>query len=322
MEIYGPDAAEFLERIYTGRFSNMKVGTTRYAVMVDESGVIIDDGVVARLSEHQFYFTTTTTGSATVYREMTRLNTMWKLQVGIVNVTGAYSGMNLAGPKSRAVLGTLTNLDLSDAAFPFLAIREAELAGAPARLMRVGFVGEVGYEIHVPAEHALHVWDSLTEAGKPFGIRPFGVEAQRLLRLEKGHIIVGQDTDGLTTPYDAGMAWAVKLDKPFFVGQRSLKILQKRVPKQTLVGFNLDDAQDASTLKECHLIIHQGEIKGRVTSVAFSEALGKTLGLAYIDAVLSGIGTKFTIRVDQGKELTATVVKTPFYDPQGERQKL
>ncbi|MCW5626925.1 MAG: FAD-dependent oxidoreductase, partial [Burkholderiales bacterium] len=178
IELFGPDAGAFLERVYTGKFANMKAGTTRYAVLLDESGVVIDDGVVARLAEEHFYFTTTTTGSATVYRELQRLNAMWGMKIGIVNVTGGFAAMNLAGPKARAVLAPLTGLDLSNAAFPYLALRQGEIAGAPARLMRVGFVGELGYEIHVPAEYALLVWDALMESGKAHGIRPFGVEAQ------------------------------------------------------------------------------------------------------------------------------------------------
>lgn len=322
MEVFGPDGGEFLERIYTGRFSNMKIGATRYAVMVDESGVVIDDGVVARLGEQHFYFTTTTTGSATVYREMTRLNTMWGLQVGIVNVTGAFSGMNLAGPKSREVLAALTDLDVSDAGFPYLGVREGLVAGVPARLMRVGFVGELGYEIHAPADCALHVWNSLMQAGKQFDIRPFGVEAQRLLRLEKGHIIVSQDTDGLTSPYDAAMGWAVKMDKLFFVGQRSLKILQKKPRKQLLVGFALDKSYDGPAPKECQLIIDGDRIAGRVTSVAFSETLSQYIGLAFIEPSMSEIGTRFNIRVDKTRLIDATVVKIPFYDPEGLRQKL
>jgi glycine cleavage system aminomethyltransferase T len=221
LEVIGPQAAEFLERVYTSNYANLKVGMTRYAVMCDESGVVIDDGVVARLADDHFYFTTTTSGAATIYRELSRLNTMWRLDCGIVNHTGAFAAVNLAGPKSREVL-KLTSLDLSAAAFPYLAVREGEVAGIPARLMRVGFVGEWGYEIHVPASMGGALWDALMQAGKAHGIRPFGVEAQRLLRLEKGHIIISQDTDGLTTPLEVGMDWAVKMNKPFFVGQRSL----------------------------------------------------------------------------------------------------
>jgi sarcosine oxidase, subunit alpha len=300
----------------------MKVGTTRYALMLDESAVVVDDGVVARLGEQRFYFTTTTSNSAIIYRELARLNTMWRLDAGIVNVTGAYAAMNLAGPKARDVLRQLTTLDISDAAFAYLVAREADVAGAPARLLRVGFVGELGYEIHVPAQFGAHVWESLMHAGREHGVRAFGVEAQRLLRLEKGHIIIGQDTDGLSTPIDAALMWGVKMDKPFFVGQRSLKIIQNRPPAQVLIGFALPAGASALVPKECHLVIDAGNIAGRVTSVAHSDTLGHTIGLAYVAPRLNVIGGKFNIRVDGGAMIEAEVVKTPFYDPQGLRQKL
>jgi len=321
MDLFGADAAAFLERVYTGKFANLKVGMTRYAVMLEESGVVIDDGVVARLSDQHFYFTTTTTGSATVYRELTRLNTMWGMQVGVVNVTGAYAAMNLAGPKSREALAPLTSIDLSGEAFPYLAVREGTAAGVPVRVMRVGFVGELGYELHTPAEHAAHLWDALIEAGGELGIRPFGVEAQRLLRLEKGHIIIGQDTDGLTTPYEAALEWVVRMDKPFFVGQRSLRIIQPQVRKQKLVGFALDKGLSGEPPKESHLVIRDGNIAGRVTSIGFSESLGHHVGLAFVAPMLANEGARFNIRADAGRMVEAVVVKTPFYDPGAEHQK-
>jgi len=321
MDLFGPDAAEFLERMYTGRFANLKVGMTRYAVMVDESGVVIDDGVVGRLSDQHFYFTTTTTGSANVYRELTRLNTMWGLQAGVVNVTGAFAAMNLAGPRSRDVLAQLTALDLSNPAFPYLGLREGEVAGVPVRMMRVGFVGELGYEIHVRAEHAVTLWDALMQAGSAFGIRPFGVEAQRVLRLEKGHIIIGQDTDGLTTPFEAALEWAIKMDKPFFVGQRSLKIIHERPRKHKLVGFNLPPGFAGAAPKECHLVIRDGDIAGRVTSIAYSESLERHVGMAFVPPDMAADGTRFLVRADGGHMVEAQVVKTPFYDPAGDRQK-
>ncbi len=321
LEASGPGAGELLERMYTGRFSNLKVGMSRYALMVDESGVIVDDGVVARLSEERFYFTTTTTGSATVYRDMQRLNAMWGLECGLVNLTGAMAALNLAGPRSREVLADLTDIALEEPAFPYLGARDGRVADAPARVLRVGFVGELGYEIHVPAENAAHVWDALMTTGARFGIRPFGVEAQRLLRLEKGHVIIGQDTDGLTTPLQASMGWAVKMDKPFFVGQRSLRIIEKRPLKQKLVGFALDASFVGPAPKECHLIIRDGQIEGRVTSVARSPALGHVVGLAMIAPEMAAGGTRFTIRVDGNQTVEARVVSTPFYDAIGERQK-
>jgi sarcosine oxidase subunit alpha len=200
-------------------------------------------------------------------------------------------------------------------------VREGTVAGVPVRVMRVGFVGELGYELHTPAEHAAHLWDALMEAGREFGIRPFGVEAQRLLRLEKGHIIIGQDTDGLTTPYEAALEWVVRMDKPFFVGQRSLRIIQPQVRKQKLVGFALDKGLSGEPPKESHLVIRDGNIAGRVTSIAFSESLGHHVGLAFVAPVLANEGTRFNIRADAGQMVEAQVVKTPFYDPGAERQK-
>ncbi|MCL5059923.1 MAG: aminomethyltransferase, partial [Candidatus Thermoplasmatota archaeon] len=318
LEVRGPQAAEFLERVYISKYAGLKVGMTRYAVMCDEAGVVIDDGVVARLADDHFYFTTTTSGAAQVYRELSRWNTLWKLDCGIVNLTGAMAAMNLAGPKAKQVLAGLTDVDLS---LPFLAVREGTVAGVLARLMRVGFVGEWGIEIHVPAEHGAAVWEALMDAGQAHGIRPFGVEAQRLLRLEKGHIIIGQDTDGLTTPGEAGLDWTVKLDKPFFVGQRSLKAIAGKPRRRQLVGFLLLANHAGAVPKECHLVIEHGEIAGRVTSIAWSPALSRRIGLAYVRPDMAAEGRALSIRLSDGSLVTAVVAKTTFYDPDNLRQK-
>jgi sarcosine oxidase subunit alpha len=321
IEVGGPGAAELLERAYTGRFANLRVGMTRYALMLDEAGVVVDDGVVARLGPERFYFTTTTSGSASVYRELARLNTIWRLDCGIVNVTGHIGAVNLAGPRSKQVLGRLTSADLSEVAFPYLGAREIAVAGVPVRAMRVGFVGEMGYELHGPAQAMPSLWDALMESGRSFGIRPFGVEAQRLLRREKGHIIVGQDTDGLTTPFEAGCDWAVKMDKRFFVGQRSLRIIQKQRLRQRLVGFELA-GRDRDQVLECHLAIEAGEIAGRVTSLGWSATLGKTIGLAMLRPDLAQGRSHFEIRGSGGRMVRAALVPAPFYDAEGRRQKL
>jgi sarcosine oxidase subunit alpha len=321
LELRGADAAEFLERVYTGRYSNLKLGMSRYALMLDEAGVVIDDGVIARLGAEHFYFTTTTSGAVAIYRELSRLNTMWRLDCGLVNLTGARSAINLAGPYARDVLAKLTDLDLSTTAFPYLAVREAAVAGIPAILMRVGFVGEWGYEIHVAAESAAAVWDALLKAGATYGIAPFGVEAQRRLRLEKGHLIVGQDTDGLTTPRQAGLEWAVKLDKPFFIGQRSLQAIAQQPIKQTLVGFMLAPDFQGTPPQECHLIIDRTEIAGRITSIAFSPTLKRYIGLAYVKPEMADVGNNLSIRLSDRSLVTATVSPTPFYDPENKRQK-
>jgi sarcosine oxidase subunit alpha len=319
IEIYGPQSGLFLDRVYAGKFSNLKVGMTRYGLMLDESGVIIDDGVIARLAREMFYFTTTTGGSATVFRELQRWNALWGLDCTLVNVTGHRAAFNFAGPLSRELLQPLTDMDLGDERFPYLGARSARVAGVAARLLRVGFVGELGYEIHVAASDAAHVWRALHAAGSPRGLRAFGVEAQRVLRLEKGHFIVGQDTDGLTDPFEANASWAVNMQKPFFVGQRSLKILQARGPRQTLVGIELLDS--ARLPKECHLVIDKGTIAGRVTSVVHSRTLNRSIGLAMVAPGLARASGDIEIRGEQGEMLKARIAATPFYDPQNARQR-
>jgi sarcosine oxidase subunit alpha len=185
--------------------------------------------------------------------------------------------------------------------------------------LRVGFVGELGYEIHVPAGRAAEAWQALYSAGVPRGLRPFGVEAQRVLRLEKGHFIVGQDTDGLTDPIEANAMWAVNMHKAFFVGQRSLRILQARGPRQKLVGIEMLDPSRLP--KECHLVIDKGAIAGRVTSAARSRALNKSIGLAMLSPYLANAAGEIQIRADDGELLPARIASAPFYDPKNLRQK-
>jgi sarcosine oxidase subunit alpha len=318
IEIHGADAGVFLDRVYAGRFADLKVGMTRYGLMLDESGTIIDDGVVARLGEQAYYFTTTTGGSATVFRELLRWQALWGLRCVLVNVTGHRAAFNIAGPRCRTALGSLTDIDLADAAFPYLAVREGTVAGVSARLMRVGFVGEVGYEIHVPWSGAGRVWDALVGAEHGSELRAFGVEAQRVLRLEKGHLIVSQDTDGLTNPIEAASMWAVKMSKPFFVGQRSLRMLEARGPRQLLAGVEIVGEQ---VPRESQLVIEEGEIAGRLTSVARSRALGRTIALAMLRPDLAVAGREISIRIEDTSLIRARVVSTPFYDPQGLRQR-
>lgn len=319
IEVFGPDAAELMDRLYTMRMSNVKIGMSRYALMVDESGVITDDGVAVRRADDHFYVTTTTGTSDSAFREIQRGLLEWRLDVEVVNRTGQLGGVNVAGPRSRELLAGLTDIDLGEDAFQYLGAREGKFAGAEALMIRVGFVGELGYEIHMaPADLRIAV-DRIMDAGEEFGIRPFGVEAQRLLRLEKGHIIVGQDTDGLTNPYEAAMAWAVHMKKDYFVGKRSLQILKDKKTR-TLVGFTLPAETGNPVPDECNLVIHDGEIAGRVTSVSESPTLSSVIGMAYVDDPVLGGRDKFFIRTGDGKLVEAAVAPLPFYDPDGERQ--
>ncbi|MCE9632814.1 MAG: (2Fe-2S)-binding protein [Methylophilales bacterium] len=311
-EVHCAEAAEYLERFYAGKFASQAVGETRYALMLDESGVVVDDGVVARLAQDVFYITVSTSNAAAVYREMQRWLQIWKLQIGLINVTGAYGLINVAGPNARAVVGKLAKHSLADSDLPKGGIRETEIAGIAVRLVRVGFVSNLAYEIHVPAGSAVHVWNALMDAGANFGIRPFGTDAQRLLRLEMGNHLVGHDTDGLTNPYEIGAEWAISMDKPFFVGQRSLKIIAKRPVKKRLVHFMLEEGFSGEMPFECNLVMIQDEIKGRVTSISFTRSANRVIGFAYVDPKDVDPGSKFQIRTDSGAIVVATVVKAPF----------
>ncbi|HXV24429.1 MAG TPA: 2Fe-2S iron-sulfur cluster-binding protein [Alphaproteobacteria bacterium] len=323
LEVRGPDAAEFLERIYTFAYKKQPIGRCRYVLMTDMAGVIADDGVAARLAEQHFYVTATTSGVQGVYQNMLWYNAQWRLAVDVTQVTASYAGVNIAGPHSRSVLSRIvSDADLSPTGFPYMGVREGHVGGIPARIMRVGFVGELGYEIHVPASQGEALWDALMEAGRPLGIRPFGVEAQRQLRLEKGHIIVSQDTDGLTTPEEAGMEWAIAKAKPFFVGKRSIEIQRAAGVKRKLVGFVLEGGADDRIPKECHLVLREGEITGRITSVGLSPVLGKVVGLAFVAIDQAEPGSRFDIKIENGEILRAIVTKSPFYDPENKRQEM
>ncbi|MBN2606787.1 MAG: (2Fe-2S)-binding protein [Thiotrichales bacterium] len=320
LEIFGRDAAELMDRLYTMCMSNMALGASRYALMVDDAGVLIDDGVAVRFSDEHFYVTTTTSTSDSAYRMIQKKVIEWNLKVTVLNRTGQIGAMNVAGPNSRKVLSKLTAFDLSNDNFPYLASRQAKLAGVDVTMIRVGFVGELGYEIHVDASNALMIWDAIMNAGKEFGIKPFGVEAQRLLRLEKGHIIVGQDTDGLTNPFEANMSWAVHFKKPYFLGKPSLMKL-KQMQTRTLVGFELlSDAEKDQPL-ESNLLIEGKEMIGRVTSIGNSVTLKKVIGLAMVSTEYSAEGRELNIKLSDGRLVKAKVVKTPFYDPEGWLQK-
>ncbi len=322
LDVRGPDAARFLERVYTWTYAKLAVGRVRYVLMLDETGAIIDDGVAGRLHERHFYVTATTGGVDRVFRLMQFYNAQWRMKVDIANVTAAYAGINLIGPRSREVLAALgTDVDIRPEAFPYLGIRTGSAGGIAVRVMRVGFGGELGYEIHVPASRGEELWDKAMAAGEPFGIRPVGVEAQRVLRLEKGHIIVGQDTDALTHPAEAAMGWAIGRKKADFIGKAAMDLLEAKGITRRLVGFVL--ANDAGPVpKENHLVIRGGDIAGRVTSVARSPALGRVIGLAYVAPDQAESGQSFSIRVDGGVMVTAQVVPLPFYDPGNKRQEM
>ena len=319
LEVRGPDAARFLDRAYAGAHTAQPIGRCRYALLLDVGGNVGDDGVVARLADDHFYVTGTTGQADATYRLLVWLNANWGLDVDITAVTGAYAAVSLAGPKARRVLRAAgTDLDLSPANFPHLGVREGHVAGIPARLLRVGFVGELGWEIHVPADQGTALWDALIAAGRAESIRPAGVEAQRILRLEKGHVIVGQDTDGLTHPDEAGLSWAVAKKKPFYWGKAAVDFRRTEGLRHTLFGFHLVDRNAPAPPESC-LVVEDGRDVGRVTSAAMSVACSGVVGLATLPVDWPKAGRAFSIRLPDGTMAAAETIAMPAYDPDGAR---
>jgi len=315
LDLRGADCGRLLDKVYTHRFSDLRPGRVRYALMCDEGGIILDDGTISRLSSNR-YFVTTTTGNLDFVHQWLDwylVGTDW--DVHIANVTAGYGAMNVAGPKSREVLSKLTNCDLTSRAFPYMACQEAEVAGIPVIALRIGFVGETGWEIHCPAESSEALWEALLEAGRESSIRPFGVEAQRLLRLEKRHVIVGVDTDALTNPYEADMGWAVKLEKPDFVGKSLLSRAANDLSRERLIGFVL---REPGLPEDGAAIVVDGQLAGRVTSARYSPAQQKAVGLGWVKASYVHEGATIDVRVDR-KLAQARVTMQPFYDPEGGR---
>lgn len=309
--VEGPDAAAFLERLYPNRFADLAEGRVRYAVLCTDGGRIMDDGTVARLGADVFYVTTTSTGADAVREWFEWWNAVWGYDVDVVDVTGALAALNLAGPRARRALASLTDADVSPEAFRYLGARQVAVAGVQALALRIGFVGELGYELHVASPAAEHVWDSLVAAGA----RPFGLEPQRVLRLEKQHLIVGQDTDSESNLLGAGMSWLPKLDKDDFVGKWALEHVAERGPAERLVGFRMDVLP-----LEGAQVVRDGRPVGRVTSARRSVQAGGVIGLAWVPPELAHEDAALHVRVD-GVPRPARVRLRPFYDPEGERMR-
>ena len=319
--VRGVDASTLLERLYTGRYATMKSGAVRYALMLDEVGSVFDDGVVACIEPNLFYLTTTTGHSDAIYRMMLKWNALWQLDVDVSNVTSAYCGVNLAGPASRSILAALCpDEDLSHAAFGYMRNRMIRIGGARVISMRVGFLGELAYELHLPSALALSIYDWLLDVGREQALVPIGVEAQRLLRLEKGHVIVGQDTDAVSIPQQVALGWALPAGKPFFVGQRSLAVRARQTAERVLVCWQAPPGTDWP-VAEGHLVLRGDDIVGHITSVGISVALGRMIGMAFAAPESLQPGSIITIKGNGGVRLKAEVVAPPFYDPEGARQK-
>ncbi|MBZ9894507.1 MULTISPECIES: 2Fe-2S iron-sulfur cluster-binding protein [unclassified Mesorhizobium] len=321
LEIRGPDAGAFLDRMYTMAHANQPVGRVRYCLMLNEMGTVIDDGVAYRFAEDQFYVTATTGAVARVQADMLFWNAQWRLKVDVLNVTAGFSGINVTGPKARDVLQALEgDIDFARDAFPYLHGRQGRLAGVPVHIMRIGFTGEVSFELHCPSSYAVALWDALVAAGKPYSLRPYGLEASRIMRLEKGHILIGQDTDALTTPDELGFGWAVSKKKPFFVGKRSIEMRANLGESRRLVGLSFEGLRNVPG--ESCLVLRGGNPVGQVTSVGFSPTLGHHIALAYVHIDDAAPGSRITVKCRDGELVEAPVVGHAFFDPQNVRQEL
>ncbi len=315
LDVRGRDAPALLDRLYTHSFSTLRNGRVRYGVLCADNGTIMDDGTVTRLAEDR-YFVTTSTASVEAIEEWFK----WWMAgsdacAHVTNVTSGYAVINVAGPRARDTLAKLTDIDLSPRAFRYMRAREGSVAGAPTLMLRIGFVGETGWELHFPAEYGEHMWDSLMDAGSEFGISPFGTETQRVLRLEKMHIIPNQDTDMITNPLDAGMKWVVRMDKDDFIGRGGLAAAMDRPARSLLVGFVMNDG---TVPHDGDAVVSDMAPVGRVTSSRLSPTMGKGFGYCWVPADLAKQGTTIHIRTD-GVVSPAEVRTEPFYDPEGKR---
>ena len=325
IDVQGKDAAAFLDRIYTGTFSTLAPGRCRYGLMCHDDGMVFDDGVTARIADNRFLVSTTTGGAAAVlsWFEEWLQTEWWDLDVHVTSVTTQWAAIAVAGPKSRDLVSGLTTTDLSPDAFPFMTWRDADIAGIPGRIFRISFSGETGYELHVPASYALALWQILMMAGERHAITPYGTEAMHVLRAEKGFIIVGQDTDGTTTPHDLGMSWLVSKKKPDFLGKRGLARPDTlREDRKQLVGLLTEDPREVIP-EGAHVSPEPGAkppvpMEGWVSSSYMSPNCGHSIALALIRRGHDRMGESVAIPLEE-RTIRARIVKPVFFDEEGAR---
>ncbi|GGX87493.1 sarcosine oxidase subunit alpha [Litchfieldella qijiaojingensis] len=325
IEVQGRDAAEFLNRLYINRCGNVGLHKARYGVMLREDGFVFDDGTVVKLADNRYLISTTTVNAGAVLSHMEFHQQMvWpELSVHIEPVTEQWAVVALAGPASREVLARLMpEEDVSNQALPFLGYREVCFQGVTTRLFRISFSGELAYEIAVPADHGLTLWEALLEAGEPFGIMPYGLEAMDYLRIEKGHLIIGTDIDGRVTPHDIGLGGMIRGDDDF-IGRRSLQrpaLTEEGRPR--LVGFVSADGEtpipaSAQLVAERWTGTPQDSL-GRITSPGFSPVLDCPIALGLAEVEAEG-GSLYAVSPLTGEQAEVTVTRPVFHDPKGER---
>ncbi len=323
LDLQGRDVPKLLNHLYTNAWNQLTVGSVRYGMMCAEDGVVLDDGVTGRLGDQHYLMTTTSSGAATVWEWaenwLQTEHPEWR--VHITPVTTGFTSINVAGPKSRELVSRLVeDIDLDPEAFGYMQLRTGTVAGIANCIMwRIGFTGELSYEVHVPSGFGLHVWKAIVEAGRDLGVRPFGLEAQRVMRLEKGHLIVGQDTDGLTKAPSLKMNGLIRLDKEDFAGKAELGWAISE-PLPLVVGIQTTDPTEVP--REASQIVRQGtnEILGRITSSRMSPTLSRSVCLAQVLPEAAAAGTELTIVMTDGRRITAKVMEHhAHYDPEGAR---
>ena len=326
IEVVGPDAAQFLDLLYTNGWQKLAPGRCKYGIMLREDGFIYDDGVVGRIAEDRFHVTTTTGGAPRVLHHMEDyLQTEFPhLKVWLTSTTDQWSVIAVQGPKAREIVEAFVEgIDISADAMPHMSVREGKVCGVPARLFRVSFTGELGFEVNVPADYGRAVWDALWERAESFGACAYGTETMHVLRAEKGYIIVGQDTDGTVTPDDAGLNWAVAKSKRDFVGIRGMKRPDLVAPgRKQLVGLLTEDPKQV--LEEGAQIVADPnqpvpmKMLGHVTSSYRSENCGRSIAMALVADGRALEGK--TLYVPMADEvIRVTVTGTVFFDKEGER---
>ena len=325
IDIQGSDASEFLNRVYTNAWSKLAIGKCRYGLMLNEDGMVYDDGVTTRLDENHYIMTTTTGGAATVLGKLEDyLQTEWpELDVYLTSVTDHFATISVCGPNSKKIVKkVIPDLDLSDEEFPHMSFKNAKIDNIKCRVMRISFTGEQSYEINIQANFGKSVWEKCMEAGKEFNITPYGTETMHLLRAEKGFIIVGQDTDATLTPIDLQMDWIVSKKKYDFIGKRSLYRSDTiREDRKQLVGIVTEDPREV--LEEGSQIVADVskkpvEMLGHITSSYFSPNLNKSIALGVVKGGKNMLGKKLFIPM-KNKIISVQVADPVFLDKENKR---
>ena len=325
IDIQGTDASEFLNRVYTNAWSKLEIGKCRYGLMLNEDGMVYDDGVTTRLNENHYIMTTTTGGAANVLSKLEEyLQTEWpELDVYFTSVTDHYATVSICGPNSKKILSkVIPDLDLTDDKFPHMSFKNTIIDKTRCRVMRISFTGELSYEINIRSNYGKSLWEKCFEAGKEYNITPYGTETMHLLRAEKGFIITGQDTDGTMTPVDLQMDWIISKKKYDFIGKRSLYRSDTiREDRKQLVGLLTEDPNEV--LEEGAQIIAETnkkpvEMLGHVTSSYFSPNLNKSIALAVVKSGKKLKGKKMFVPM-KNKTIGVTITDTVFLDKENKR---